>query len=43
MIYILDLVGVVVFAVSGSLAAGRKRMDIFGVVMVALVDLQLVI
>ena len=37
MIYILDLVGVVVFAVAGSLAAGRKRMDIFGVVMVALV------
>jgi len=37
MIYILDLVGVVVFAVAGALAGGRKRMDIFGVVMVALV------
>ncbi len=31
-VYILDLFGVAVFAVSGSLAAGRKRMDIFGVI-----------
>lgn len=31
MIYLLDLFGVAVFAVSGSLAAGRKRMDLFGV------------
>ena len=29
-IYALDLFGVSVFAVSGSLAAGRKRMDILG-------------
>ncbi|MBW2622738.1 MAG: trimeric intracellular cation channel family protein [Deltaproteobacteria bacterium] len=36
-IYILDLFGVTVFAVSGSLAAGRKRMDIFGVTVLALV------
>ncbi len=28
----LDLVGTAVFAISGALAAGRKRMDIFGVV-----------
>jgi uncharacterized membrane protein YeiH len=31
MIYLLDLFGVAVFAISGSLAAGRKRMDLFGV------------
>ncbi len=37
MIYILDLFGVVVFAVAGSLAAGRKDMDLFGVVILALV------
>jgi uncharacterized membrane protein YeiH len=36
-IYALDLFGVGVFAVSGSLAAGRKRMDIFGVVVLGLV------
>lgn len=36
-IHILDLFGVGVFAVSGSLAAGRKRMDIFGVVVLGLV------
>jgi len=36
-IYGLDLFGVAVFAVSGSLAAGRKHMDIFGVVVLALV------
>ncbi len=35
-IYALDLFGVAVFAVSGSLAAGRKRMDIFGVLVLAL-------
>ena len=33
----LDLFGVAVFAVSGSLAAGRKRMDIFGVIVLGLV------
>jgi len=37
MIYVLDLFGVLVFAVAGSLAAGRKQMDLFGVVVVALV------
>ena len=37
MIYILDLFGVVVFAIAGSLAAGRKHMDLFGVVILALV------
>ncbi|MDD3619338.1 MAG: trimeric intracellular cation channel family protein [Desulfobulbaceae bacterium] len=36
-IYALDLFGVGVFAVSGALAAGRKRMDIFGVVVLGLV------
>ena len=36
-IYALDLFGVAVFAVSGSLAAGRKRMDVFGVVVLGLV------
>jgi len=35
-IYILDLFGVAVFAVTGSLAAGRKRLDLFGVLVVAL-------
>ena len=37
MIHILDLFGVAVFAVTGTLAAGRKRMDVFGIIMVALV------
>ena len=36
-IYGLDLFGVAVFAVSGSLAAGRKRMDVFGVIVMGLV------
>jgi len=36
-IYGLDLFGVAVFAVSGSLAAGRKRMDVFGVIVLGLV------
>ena len=36
MIYLLDLFGVAVFAIAGSLAAGRKHMDLFGVVVVAL-------
>lgn len=34
---LLDLVGVGVFAVSGALVAGRKRLDLFGVVVIALV------
>jgi len=36
MIYLLDLFGVMVFAVTGSLAAGRKHLDLFGVVVLAL-------
>ena len=36
-IYALDLFGVGVFAISGALAAGRKRMDVFGVVVLGLV------
>lgn len=36
-IYLLDLFGVAVFAVSGALEAGRKRMDVFGTVVVAIV------
>lgn len=35
-IYLLDLFGVMVFAVTGTLAAGKKRMDLFGVVVLAL-------
>lgn len=35
--YLLDLVGVGVFAVSGALAAGRKSLDLLGVVVVAVV------
>jgi uncharacterized membrane protein YeiH len=30
LIYILDLVGTFVFAISGALSAGEKRMDLFG-------------
>lgn len=33
-LYILDLLGVAVFAASGALAAGRKRMDVFGVIVI---------
>lgn len=36
-IYIMDFLGVVVFAVSGSLAAGKKRMDLFGMLVLAMV------
>ena len=35
-LYILDLIGVAVFAVSGALAAGRKRLDLIGVIVLAL-------
>ena len=35
--YILDLLGVGVFAVSGALAAGRKHLDWLGVAVIALV------
>ena len=34
-IYVLDLIGVAVFAVSGALAAGRAGLDLFGVVVIA--------
>ena len=37
LIYLLDLVGVAVFAASGALAAGRKRLDLLGVIVLALV------
>lgn len=32
MMYLLDLSGTAIFSITGALAAGRKRMDIFGVV-----------
>lgn len=35
MLYVLDLFGIVVFAVTGSMAAGKKRMDLFGVIVLA--------
>jgi uncharacterized membrane protein YeiH len=37
LLHVLDLIGVAVFAVSGALAAGRKRLDLFGVLVLALV------
>ncbi len=37
LLYWLDLFGVVVFAVSGALAAGRKSLDLLGVVVIAVV------
>jgi uncharacterized membrane protein YeiH len=37
LLYILDLLGVAVFAVSGALAAGRKRLDLLGVLVIATV------
>ena len=36
-LYLLDLVGVAVFAVSGALVAGRKQLDLLGVAVVATV------
>ncbi len=36
-VQLLDLVGVAVFAVSGALAAVRKRLDLLGVVVIAMV------
>ena len=36
-LYALDLFGTVVFAVSGALAAGRRHMDLFGVLVIAAV------
>lgn len=35
MVYLLDLLGVAVFAVSGALAAGRTGLDLLGVVVIA--------
>ena len=37
LMYFLDLFGVAVFAITGSLAAGRKQMDFLGVVVLAAV------
>jgi uncharacterized membrane protein YeiH len=37
MIYLLDLLGTAVFAMTGSLVAHKKRLDIFGVIVIALV------
>lgn len=37
LLYSLDLIGVAVFAASGALAAGRKRLDLLGVCVLALV------
>ena len=36
-LYVFDLVGVAVFAISGALAAGRRRLDVMGVVVAAAV------
>ena len=36
LLYVLDLVGVAVFAVTGALAAGRKQLDLLGVVVLGL-------
>ncbi|HMP89280.1 MAG TPA: trimeric intracellular cation channel family protein [Kiritimatiellia bacterium] len=36
-LYVLSLVGVAVFAISGALAAGRKKFDIFGVMVISVV------
>jgi uncharacterized membrane protein YeiH len=36
-LYVLDLAGVAVFAVSGAIAAGRKRLDLLGVAVTATV------
>jgi len=36
-LYLLDLIGVAVFAVSGAIVAGRKRFDLLGVAVIATV------
>jgi uncharacterized membrane protein YeiH len=36
--YVLDLLGVAVFAISGVLAAGRKSLDLLGVAVIAVVQ-----
>ena len=35
LLYLLDLIGVAVFAVSGALAAGRAGLDLLGVIVLA--------
>ncbi|MCL5103616.1 MAG: trimeric intracellular cation channel family protein [Armatimonadetes bacterium] len=35
--HLLDILGIAVFAITGALAAGRKKMDAFGIVVVAIV------
>jgi uncharacterized membrane protein YeiH len=35
--YVLDMLGVAVFAISGALAAGRKSLDLLGVLVIAVV------
>jgi uncharacterized membrane protein YeiH len=37
-LYLLDLLGVAVFAVSGAIAAGRKRFDLVGIAVIATVS-----
>jgi uncharacterized membrane protein YeiH len=37
LVYVLNLIGAAVFAVSGVLAAGRKKLDLLGVVVIATV------
>jgi uncharacterized membrane protein YeiH len=37
LLHLLDLIGVAVFAISGALAAGRRRLDLIGVVVLAAV------
>lgn len=37
LLHILDLTGTAVFAITGALAAGRKRMDVFGVIVLGCV------
>ena len=36
-LYVLDMLGVAVFAVSGAIAAGRKELDLLGVMVIAVV------
>lgn len=37
LLYLLDLIGVAVFAISGALVAGRKSLDLLGVIVIAVV------
>jgi uncharacterized membrane protein YeiH len=37
MLYILDLLGAAIFAITGAITAGRKRMDVFGIIVVGTV------